>query len=121
MTPEINASLNGSAVLDGSPTSRRRWTRSVAALVAAGAMGFGIVGPATAQPQVGLVNVSVGDVTILENVNVGAAVQAAVNICGVQVGPIGVLAVQAARQGQVVVCTTDQGDQVIIQRAGDRR
>jgi hypothetical protein len=120
MTPEITASLNGSATLDGSPRSRR-WTKSIAALVASGAMIFGIVGPAAAQPQVGLVNVSVGDVTVLENVNVGAAVQLAVNVCGVQVGPIGVLAIQAARQGQVVVCTTDQGDQVIIQRAGDRR
>lgn len=47
------------------------------------------VAPAQAQPiQDGLVNVAVGDVTVLEDVNFGVAAQVAANVCGVKVGPV---------------------------------
>jgi hypothetical protein len=62
------------------------------------------------------VNVAVGDVTILEEVNVGAAAQVAANICGVEVGPVAVLgdAVDLA-DGPATICTTPQGPVRIIQ------
>lgn len=66
--------------------------------------------PAQAQDQDGLVNVVVGDVTILEDVNIGVAAQVAANICGVKVGPVAVLGRAVDRSGQTrTVCTTDQG------------
>jgi len=68
--------------------------------------------PAAAQIAVqdGLVNVAVGDVTILEDVNVGVAAQVAANICGVKVGPVAALGEAVDRSGGTrTVCTTDQG------------
>ena len=56
------------------------------------------------QNQSGLVNVAIGDVTILENVSVGVAANVAAAICGVQVGPVAVLANQAAAGQTVTVC-----------------
>jgi len=68
--------------------------------------------PALAQPQIqdGLINVAVGDVTILEDVNVGVAAQVAANVCGVKVGPVAVLGAAVDRSGGTrTVCTTEQG------------
>jgi hypothetical protein len=60
--------------------------------------------------QDGLVNVAVGDVTILQDVNVGVAAQVAANICGLKVGPVAVLGQAVDRSGATrTVCTTDQG------------
>ena len=68
--------------------------RNIAKRASAGAMIGGSLlftaglGLASAQPlnlQDGLVNVAVGDVTILENVNAGVAASVAAAICGVQV------------------------------------
>jgi hypothetical protein len=60
--------------------------------------------------QDGLVNVAVGDVTILEDVNIGVAAQVAANICGLKVGPVAVLGQAVDRSGATrTVCTTDQG------------
>jgi hypothetical protein len=73
---------------------------------------FTPVSPAEAQiqNQDGLVNVAVGDVTILEDVNVGVAAQVAANVCGVQVKNIAVLATQVDRSGESrTVCETAQG------------
>ncbi|MGF9650391.1 hypothetical protein AAIH32_20730 [Pseudarthrobacter oxydans] len=42
--------------------------------------------------QDGLVNVSVGNVTILEDVNIAVAANVAAQICGVKVGPVILLA-----------------------------
>ncbi len=68
------------------------------------------------QTQDGLVNVAVGDVTILENVDIGVAAQLAANICGVKVGPVAVLGVAVDRSGDTrTVCDTDQGDVTITQ------
>lgn len=71
--------------------------------------------PAQAQPQQrGLVNVSVGDVTILENVGVGVAAQIAAQVCGVNVGPVAVLGTAVARGGAMeTVCMIEQGDQEV--------
>ncbi|MDQ3533665.1 MAG: hypothetical protein M3456_15110 [Actinomycetota bacterium] len=66
--------------------------------------------------QDGLVNVNVGDVTILEDVNIGVAAQLAANICGVKVGPVAVLGRAVDRSGATrTVCETDQGDVTLTQ------
>lgn len=46
--------------------------------------------PAQAQVQDGLVNIAIGDVTILEDVNVAVAANIAANVCGVVVN-VGVI------------------------------
>jgi hypothetical protein len=83
----------------------------VAVMVFAAALGVGS-GAGFAQVQVadGLVNVQIGDVTILRNVDVDVAAQVAANICHVQVGPVVVLgeAVDAGG-GDEVVCVNRQG------------
>jgi hypothetical protein len=69
---------------------------------------------AHAQPgQEGLVNVNVGDVTVLENVAVGVAANVIAQVCGVQVGQIAVLATQVMRTGQQsdTVCEGTVGPQ----------
>jgi hypothetical protein len=62
------------------------------------------------QQQDGLINVAIGDVTILENVDIGVAAQVAASICGVKVGPVAVLGTAVDASGTTsTVCTTDQG------------
>lgn len=77
------------------------------------------VAPATAQQTVdqnGLVNVNVGDVTILEDVNIGVAAQVAAAICGVKVGPVAVLGAAVDRSGDTeTVCKLEQGDVTLSQ------
>ena len=87
------------------------WARKVVVPVFAGAAIVAAATPAAAQPnQDGLINVAVGDVTILEDVNIGVAAQVAANICGVKVGPVAVLGRAVDRSGTTeTVCTTDQG------------
>ena len=89
-------------------TVRAMTVTAVSTLVFAG----GMAAPASAQPviQDGLVNVSVGDVTILKNVKVGVAAQVAAQVCGVDVGPVAVLgnAVDAGN-GTQTICHSDQG------------
>ena len=66
--------------------------------------------------QDGLVNVAVGDVTILEDVNIALAAQVAASICGVKVGPVAALGQAVDRSGATrTVCTTDQGPVTIRQ------
>lgn len=68
------------------------------------------------QTQDGLVNVAVGDVTILQDVNVGVAAQVAATICGVKVGPVAVLGTAVDAGGPTrTVCTTDQGPVRLVQ------
>jgi hypothetical protein len=91
--------------------------RTVASLAVGTAVVLGVATPASAQPiQDGLVNVNVGDVTILEDVRVGLAAQVAAQICGVRVGPVAVLATLVDRTGATrTVCTIDQGPVTIDQ------
>ena len=80
-----------------------------AALLLAGAA------PASAATQIqdGLVNVAVGDIEIEDAVDVQVAAQVAANVCGVDVGPVAVLAEAVDADGQTrTVCTTDQGQDV---------
>ena len=82
------------------------------------ALTLAVAGPASAQITVqdGLVNVNVGDVTILEDVDIGVAAQVAANICGLKVGPVAVLGNAVDRSGATrTVCTTDQGPVTIRQ------
>jgi hypothetical protein len=82
----------------------------LAALVGAVTMaiGLGAAPAASAQQQTGLVNVIVGDVTILEEVGIGVAANVAVNLCpGVQVNAA-VLAIARQKNQQTVVCQTGE-------------
>ena len=77
-----------------------------------------LAGPVSAQIAVqdGLVNVAVGDVTILEDVRVALAAQVAANICGVKVGPVAVLGRAVDLSGGTrTVCTNDQSPVRIVQ------
>ncbi|SET53000.1 hypothetical protein [Geodermatophilus poikilotrophus] len=87
------------------------WARKAVVPVFAGAAIVAAATPAAAQPnQDGLINVAVGDVTILEDVNIGVAAQVAANLCGLKVGPVAVLGTAVDRSGDTeTVCTTDQG------------
>lgn len=80
----------------------------LATLVFGGLLAFGAPDAAEAQDQDGLVNVVVGDVTILEDVNIGVAANVAATICGVNVGPVAVLGRAVDRSGEsTTVCTID--------------
>jgi hypothetical protein len=84
--------------------------RTIVTLVAGTALTMTGGTPASAQVQDGLINVAVGDVTILEDVRIGLAAQVAANICGVKVGPVAVLGRAVDRTGETAtVCTNDQG------------
>ena len=66
--------------------------------------------------QDGLINVSVGDITITDAVDIGVAAQIAANICDVKVCPVVVLGVAVDRSGDSeTVCTPDQGDVTLNQ------
>jgi hypothetical protein len=84
-----------------------------ASIFAVVALSAGALAPsAAAQNQDGLVNVMIGDISILNDANIGVAANVAANVCGVQVGPVAVLAQQVDRSGaQQTVCGT--GDQAV--------
>jgi hypothetical protein len=64
----------------------------------------------------GLVNVTVGDVTILEDVNVAVAADVTAQICGVDLGPIAVLGEAVDATGtKSVVCLDNDGPIAITQ------
>src|SRR5213592_4085618 len=88
-----------------------RAKRFSVAMLSAGLLFAGVMAPAaSAQQQDGLVNVMIGDVNILNNANIGVAANVAANVCGVNVGPVAILATQVDRSGgQRTVCTI--GDQ----------
>jgi hypothetical protein len=80
------------------------------AVCTATTLAFGVAAaPAAQAQQEGLVNVNIGDVTVLQNVGVGVAANVAAQICGVQVNAA-VIARQVVRNNQPFgVC--DIGDQ----------
>jgi hypothetical protein len=64
----------------------------------------------------GLVNVTVGDVTILEDVNVAVAADVTAQICGVDLGPVAVLGEAVDATGtKSVVCLDNDGPIAITQ------
>jgi hypothetical protein len=92
--------------------------RTAFTLVAGAALTTAVAVPASAQTatQNGLVNVAVGDVSVLDNANIGVAAQLAANVCGVNVGPVAVLATGVDASGvQRTVCSTPTGPVTISQ------
>ena len=85
--------------------------KAAVSLFAGGVLAVGALTPASAQPIItgGLVNVVIGDVEIIEDVTVGAALGIAANVCGVGVN---VLAQQLSGPGPVT-CTAETGDQTV--------
>lgn len=74
--------------------------------------GGALAGPASAAPpqQDGLINVNISGNEFLNDVNIGVAVAAAVELCGTTVKNVGVLAVITDRSGATTtVCESDQG------------
>ncbi len=94
-----------------------RVRKAAATLIAGAALSVGVASPAMAQPnQDGLVNVAVGDVTILEDVRVALAAQVVAQICGLDVGPIAVLGRAVDRGGPTATfCNAPQGPVTITQ------
>src|SRR3954452_2385560 len=64
--------------------------------------------------QTGLVNVSLGDVNLLNNVNLAVAANVAATVCGVNV-PVAVLAQQVIAGGQNTICNTAAGPLTVTQ------
>jgi hypothetical protein len=97
--------------------------KTAAGAVMGGALLFtGGMGLASAQPlnlQDGLVNLAIGDVTVLENVNAAVAANVAAAICGINVSDVNVLAEQVdADGGQQTVCENTNRPIDIVQNAG---
>ena len=108
--------------------------KGIAALAIGTALAIGAANMEAAPPGPvitgGLVNVTlvdvldIGDVQVaVQNVGIGVAANVAAQICGLQVGNIGIIASQVATQGQTTVCTiTDQNnDQRNVQIARNRQ
>jgi hypothetical protein len=82
--------------------------RSVAGFFTAASLAVAVPAGAQIAIQDGLVNVSVGNVTILEDVRVGVAAQVVAQICGVQVGPVVLLAQRVDASGTTsTVCRSE--------------
>ena len=93
-----------------------RCRRVTATFCATALASLAIAAPASAQQQQdGLINVIIGDITI-QDVNVGVAALVAAQVCGVQVGPVVVLATRVdATSQQRTVCELTTGDVVLTQ------
>jgi hypothetical protein len=91
----------------------------VAALLATVLLVLTVAVPASAannSQQNGLVNVSIGDVSVLNGANIGVAAAVAATICGVSVGPVAILAANVDATGtQRTVCDTTVGPVTISQ------
>jgi hypothetical protein len=100
-----------SAFKEGQMNRVIRFKSSLAAACAIALLAIGVAAPvAAAQQQDGLVNVAIGDVTVLQDVNIGIAAQVAAHVCGVKVGPVAVLGTAVDRSGATsTVCETAQG------------
>jgi hypothetical protein len=87
-----------------------RTKRLMAGLFASALLFTGLAAPASAQ-QVGLVNVEVGDVTILRNVDIALAANVIANICvGVTDTNVAVLATQVDTTGVAQVVCEQRGN-----------
>ncbi len=98
-----------------------RARRFVAATLVTSTLVLGVAPTAGAQvEQDGLVNVNVGDVTILQDVNLAVAVDAVVQACDIDVGPLALAvlgqAVAVDRSGRSrTICTVEDGPVTITQ------
>jgi hypothetical protein len=94
---------------------RLKKTAATVCVVAMATVAVAAPPSAAQQQQDGLINVAIGDITI-EDVNVGVAAVIAANVCGVQVGPVILLAQRVdATSQQRTVCESDAGDVVLMQ------
>jgi hypothetical protein len=95
-----------------------RLKRTLAALCVSSMVAVVGVSPALAggnnSNQIGLVNVSLGDVSILNNVNLAVAADLAATICGVTV-PVAVLAHQVVAGSGTFTCDTTTGPLTVTQ------
>ena len=94
-----------------------RVKRSIAAIVAAVSFaGVGVVSATAANNsnQTGLVNVSLGNVNLLNDVNLAVAANVAATVCGANV-PVAVLAQQVIAGGQTTICHTTAGPLTVTQ------
>ena len=82
----------------------------------AGGPSGGPVGGNNSQ-QEGLVNVSIGDIAVLNDLNAAVAANVLVTVCDLTVGAA-ILAVQAVGDASETVCTTESGPIVIDQAQG---
>jgi hypothetical protein len=96
-----------------------RMKMSLTAICCSVALAGGAFAPsAAAQNTAGdsLVNVQVGDITIEDAVDVNVAASVAATICGVEVGPVAVLATTVDVTGKkATICRTDAGPVTIRQ------
>ena len=110
--------------------SRNRLTAGLAAVTVAFALGAcddsSPSSPSTPDPefandsrQIGLVNVSAGDVALLNNVNLAVAANVLVTLCGVTV-PVAVLATQVIAQGGEFTCPGAAGPITVEQSGGNQ-
>ena len=91
--------------------------RNIVALIVAGTLALGTVGPVAAQVQLGdgLVNVQVGNVEVLNNLNIGVAAEIVAQICGLRVSNVAVLAEQVDTSGESITVCTNNGPIRIMQ------
>ncbi len=89
--------------------------KSIATVFAGSVLAVGVASPASAQPQDGLVNVVVGDITIAEDVNVAAVVGVVAQVCAVVPVNITALATEVDNRSRTaLVCRQEDGDKVRI-------
>jgi len=90
--------------------------KTITTLFAGAVLMAGGAAPANAatQNQDGLVNVAVGDVSILNDARIGVVAQVAAQICGVKVGPVAVLGRAVDRSGTASTVCTISGAPVTI-------
>jgi hypothetical protein len=90
------------------------------ALLVAGALSMGLAGPAAAQIQIpdGLVNVTVGDIEILNDARIAVAARVVALICGISVGDVIALAREVDSSGDETnpVCEVPSGEGIIIEQ-----
>lgn len=101
-----------------------RIKKLIVAFVVAALITVGVVGPASAQTTVGdgLVNVAVGNVNVLRNVNIAVAADVVAQVCGLDVtAVIGVIsAIDAGGARPTTFCRTDTGPVRVTQNNGSR-
>lgn len=100
-----------------------RIKKLMVAFVVAALIAVGVVGPVGAQTTVGdgLVNVAVGNVTVLKNVSINDAVDVVVQACGLDVDAVvGVLAtitaIDAGGARPTTFCRSDTGGPVRVRQ-----
>ena len=89
--------------------------KAIATVFAGTVLAVGVASPASAQPQDGLVNGVVGDITIAEDVNVAAVVDVVAQVCAVVPVNITALATEVDNRSRTaLVCRQEDGDRVRI-------